>query len=76
MQGEVDTGVTLCGYTGVGPGSVLAVYNCDYEGRSATCTIFREGEREGRPHQAISSQLALGAITDAMPAGIVKPRTM
>lgn len=47
MQGEVDMGVTLCGHTGVGPGSVLAVYNCDYEGRRATCAVFREGSREG-----------------------------
>lgn len=48
MQGTVDAGLTMAGHTGVGPGSVVAVYRCAQEGaRSATCAVFHEGADEG-----------------------------
>lgn len=57
MQGEVDMGVTLWGHTGVGPGSVLAVYNCDYEGKRATCAVFHEGSGESIAEQEVVNRL-------------------
>ena len=47
MQGAVDMGLTLCGHTGVGPGSVVAVYRCAYGANTATCAVFRKGSGEG-----------------------------
>ncbi|MCF4997227.1 serine hydrolase [Pseudomonas syringae] len=46
MRGSVEGGLTLCGHTGSGPGSVIAVYRvCDGE-RSACCAVFETGASE------------------------------
>lgn len=47
MKGAVDKGLTLCGHTGVGPGSVVAVYRSTYGANTASCAVFREGSGEG-----------------------------
>ena len=47
MQGQVDMGLTLCGHTGVGPGSVVAVYRSAYGVDTASCAVFHEGSEEG-----------------------------
>lgn len=47
MQGAVDGGVTLCGHTGAGPGSVVAVYRCVDGANTASCALFHEGSGEG-----------------------------
>lgn len=47
MQGEVGTGLTLCGHTGVGPGSVVAVYRSQDGQNTATCAVFCAGGAEG-----------------------------
>jgi len=47
MQGAAYDGVTLCGHTGCGPGSVIAVYRvCDAEA-SICCAAFEAGATEG-----------------------------
>lgn len=57
MQGAVDTGVTLCGHTGVGPGSVVAVYRCAYGANTASCAVFREGSGEGFAEAEVVNRL-------------------
>lgn len=47
MQGVVDEGLTVSGHTGVGPGSVVAVYRGTSGDRTATCAVFLEGLDEG-----------------------------
>ncbi|WP_436310949.1 serine hydrolase domain-containing protein [Variovorax paradoxus] len=47
MQGVVDTGLTLSGHTGAGPGSVVAVYRSAYGVDTASCAVFCEGSGEG-----------------------------
>ncbi|MCI8212210.1 serine hydrolase [Pseudomonas sp. S25] len=46
MQGGVAGGLTLAGHTGVGPGSVVAVYRGIHGGATATCAVFHEGAAE------------------------------
>lgn len=47
MQGSIDGGYSLCGHTGCGPGSVIAVYRvCDGDA-SACCAVFKVGGSEG-----------------------------
>lgn len=57
MQGTVDTGVTLCGHTGVGPGSVVAVYRCAYGASTASCAVFGEGAGEGFAEAEVVNRL-------------------
>lgn len=47
MQGTVDVGLTVGGHTGVGPGSVVAVYHGAQGAGSATCAVFHAGADEG-----------------------------
>ncbi|SFB71926.1 CubicO group peptidase, beta-lactamase class C family [Polaromonas sp. OV174] len=57
MQGVVDKGLTLCGHTGVGPGSVVAVYRCAYGINTASCAVFREGSDEGFAEAEVVNRL-------------------
>lgn len=57
MQGAVDGGFTLCGHTGCGPGSVIAVYRiCDAEA-SVCCAAFEAGATEGVVEAHVVEQL-------------------
>lgn len=47
MQGPTADGLLLCGHTGGGPGSVVAVYRASRGGDSATVGVFVEGGSEG-----------------------------
>lgn len=47
MQGVVDTGLALCGHTGAGPGSVVAMYHSLNGVDTASCAVFHEGSGEG-----------------------------
>lgn len=47
MHGAANTGMILSGHTGVGPGSVVAIYRCEYGGNTATCAAFHEGSDQG-----------------------------
>ena len=58
MQGAVDMGLALCGHTGVGPGSVVAVYRCAYGTDTATCAVFREGSDEGLAEAEVVNRLS------------------
>jgi CubicO group peptidase (beta-lactamase class C family) len=46
MRGAVQSGLTLAGHTGCGPGSVIAVYHCSVGDASACCAIFSPDSRE------------------------------
>jgi CubicO group peptidase (beta-lactamase class C family) len=58
MQGTVDAGLTVAGHTGVGPGSVVAVYRCAQGARSATCAVFHAGADEGRAERDVVDRLS------------------
>lgn len=47
MQGPTADGLPLCGHTGGGPGSVVAVYRASRGDDSATAGVFVEGGSEG-----------------------------
>jgi len=47
MQGSIEGGFTLCGHTGCGPGSVIAVYRICDGNASACCAGFETGASEG-----------------------------
>ncbi|MFM9924500.1 serine hydrolase domain-containing protein [Variovorax sp. H27-G14] len=59
MQGEVDRGLTLCGHTGAGPGSVVAVYRCAYGANTASCAVFREDSSEGLAEAEVVNRLSI-----------------
>lgn len=57
MQGTIDGGYSLCGHTGCGPGSVIAVYRtCDGDA-SACCAAFEAGASEGAVEAIVVGQL-------------------
>lgn len=57
MQGSIDGGFTLCGHTGCGPGSVIAVYRvCDGD-TSACCAAFEANASEGAVEAFAAEQL-------------------
>lgn len=57
MQGTVEGGHSLCGHTGCGPGSVIAVYHrCD-GAASACCAVFEAGGSEGAVEAIAAAQL-------------------
>lgn len=58
MQGTVDAGFTVAGHTGVGPGSVVAVYRCAQGAGSATCAVFHAGADEGRAERDVVDRLS------------------
>ncbi|AZD07699.1 beta-lactamase [Pseudomonas chlororaphis] len=47
MIGTVSSGLTLCGHTGSGPGSSVAVYRCVDGDVTASCAVFNPGEDQG-----------------------------
>ncbi|MCW2293571.1 CubicO group peptidase (beta-lactamase class C family) [Pseudomonas sp. BIGb0408] len=47
MRGDIEGGILLTGHTGVGPGSVIAVYRCTTDAGTATCAVFQKDAREG-----------------------------
>ncbi|WP_460125988.1 serine hydrolase domain-containing protein [Pseudomonas sp. S2_C03] len=57
MIGETNSGHRLVGHTGGGPGSVIAVYQCDHGDQVATCAVFSEGHDEGAVESAALMQL-------------------
>lgn len=57
MQGSIDGGYSLCGHTGCGPGSVIAVYRvCDRDA-SACSAVFAAGASEGAVEAIVVAQL-------------------
>jgi CubicO group peptidase (beta-lactamase class C family) len=58
MQGMVDMGITLCGHTGVGPGSVVAAYRSAYGVDTASCAVFHEGSDEGSAEAEVLNRLS------------------
>jgi CubicO group peptidase (beta-lactamase class C family) len=57
MQGAIDGGYSLCGHTGCGPGSVIAVYRiCDGDA-SACCAAFELGAHEAAVEGIVVGQL-------------------
>ncbi|WP_104904496.1 serine hydrolase [Pseudomonas sp. LH1G9] len=57
MQGSIDGGYSLCGHTGCGPSSVIAVYRlCDGDA-SACCAAFEVGPSEGFVEAIVVEQL-------------------
>ncbi|WP_426111045.1 serine hydrolase domain-containing protein [Pseudomonas sp. DSP3-2-2] len=63
MQGVIEGGVSLCGHTGCGPGSVIAVYRiCDGDA-SACCAVFETGVSEGAVEALVVQQLQRNLAT-------------
>lgn len=57
MQGAIDGGFSLCGHTGGGPGSVIAVYRiCDGDA-SVCCAAFERGASEGTVETFVVGQM-------------------
>ncbi|MDH4564192.1 serine hydrolase domain-containing protein [Pseudomonas sp. BN411] len=67
MIGGVSDGLTLCGHTGSGPGSTVAVYRCAHAGNSASCAVFSEGDDQGAVEVAVLSHLS--ALLVSKPGG-------
>ena len=60
MQGSIDGGYSLCGHTGCGPGSVIAVYRvCDGDA-SVCCAAFERGGSEGAVETFVVEQMMRG----------------
>jgi CubicO group peptidase (beta-lactamase class C family) len=57
MQGSIDGGHSLCGHTGCGPGSVIAVYRIRDGDASACCAVFEAGASEGAVEAIAVKQL-------------------
>lgn len=57
MQGPTADGLLLCGHTGGGPGSVVAVYQASRGDDSATAAVFVEGGSEGQVEKAVIEAL-------------------
>lgn len=62
MQGMVESGLTLSGHTGVGPGSIIAVYRCIDGNRTASCAVFDEGGDEGAVEAEVVRHLICAAL--------------
>ncbi|VVP79376.1 D-alanyl-D-alanine carboxypeptidase [Pseudomonas fluorescens] len=58
MQGTVEGGLSLCGHTGGGPGSVIAVYRAGDGDSSACCAVFEAGASEGSVESLVAKQLS------------------
>ncbi|OCR26075.1 beta-lactamase [Pseudomonas syringae] len=68
MQGLIDGGLSLCGHTGCGPGSVIAVYRaCDGDA-SACCAAFEPGASEGAVEAFVVRQLKQALRQEALDA--------
>ncbi|MEX5689043.1 serine hydrolase domain-containing protein [Pseudomonas silesiensis] len=57
MQGSIEGGLTLCGHTGCGPGSVIAVYRLSCGGASACCASVEADANEGAVEAHVVQQL-------------------
>lgn len=57
MQGAISGGHSLCGHTGCGPGSVIAVYRMHDADASACCAVFEAGASEGAVEAIVVGQL-------------------
>ena len=57
MQGPTADGLLLCGHTGGGPGSVVAVYRGSRGDMAATAAVFVEGGTEGQVETAAAQAL-------------------
>lgn len=57
MQGSIDGGFTLCGHTGCGPGSVIAVYRICDGNTLACCAAFEADANEGDVEAFVARQL-------------------
>ncbi|UZJ59154.1 beta-lactamase family protein [Pseudomonas sp. KU26590] len=57
MQGSIDGGFTLCGHTGCGPGSVIAVYRIDDGDTSACCAAYEAHAGEGAVESFVAGEL-------------------
>lgn len=62
MQGMVESGLTLSGHTGVGPGSIIAVYHCIEGNRTASCAVFDESGNEGAVEAEVVRHLICAAL--------------
>lgn len=47
MQGSIEGGIGLCGHTGQGPGSTIAVYRAAVGDASACCAVYAMSGTEG-----------------------------
>lgn len=57
MLGSIDGGYSLCGHTGCGPGSVIAVYRVCEGDASACCAVFEAGASEGAVEATVVGKL-------------------
>ncbi|HEX8544573.1 MAG TPA: serine hydrolase domain-containing protein [Pseudomonas sp.] len=57
MQGLIEGGLSLCGHTGGGPGSVIAVYRASDGNASACCAAFEAGASQGAVEAFVVRQL-------------------
>jgi len=57
MQGTTEGGLILCGHTGCGPGSVIAVYRISDGDASACCAAFGTNVSEGAVEAHLVNQL-------------------
>lgn len=64
MIGGTDSGLTLYGHTGVGPGSVVAVYRCAEGDNTASCAVFGEGCNEGKVEAQVLERLSVALGTN------------
>lgn len=61
MQGDIEGGIVLSGHTGVGPGSVIAVYRCATSSGTASCAVFQKDAKDADVETEVIAQL-LGAF--------------
>lgn len=59
MSGTISGGLQLCGHTGGGPGSVVAVYRATDGEHSASCGAFLQGGMDGEVEAAVVRDLRL-----------------
>ena len=59
MSGTISGGLHLCGHTGGGPGSVVAVYRATDGEHSASCGAFLQGGMDGEVEAAVVRDLRL-----------------
>ncbi|MHA6494396.1 serine hydrolase domain-containing protein [Pseudomonas borbori] len=64
MKGGLANGVSLCGHTGAGPGSVIAVYHQAQGERTASCAVFAAGADQGAIEAEMVRQLAASLAAD------------
>lgn len=57
MKGSISDELSLCGHTGCGPGSVIAVYRVFDGDASACCVVFDTGATEGGVEHIVAERL-------------------